>query len=73
MHRTTVYFPDEIRESVAQMASELRCTEAEVIREAVRSYVAAKKKPRPSIPLFSSRQETLAERVDEALTGFGER
>ena len=73
MHRTTVYFPDDIRESVVQLASELQCTEAQVVRDAIRSYVDSRKKLRPTLPLFTSNHRTLAERVDEELKGFGER
>jgi hypothetical protein len=29
-------------------------------------------RPRPTLPLFRSSDPTLAERVDEALAGFGE-
>ena len=46
--------------------------EAELIREALRAVTAHSAPPRPRLPLFKSGKPRLAERVDEALAGFGE-
>ena len=70
MQKTTVYVPEELKRSLAQAAAARGCSEAELIREALRA-VTAGSAPRPRLPLFESRKPRLAERVDEALAGFG--
>ena len=72
MHRTTLYFPEDLRLALTRFAEENGCTEAEIVRGAVRAYVVSKSAPRPKLPLFTSRKATLAEHVDEELNGFGE-
>jgi hypothetical protein len=71
MHRTTIYLPDDLRRAVKQAARDRGASEASFIRRAIERAVAEAEPPRPRLPLFSSRDETLAERVDEALSGFG--
>ncbi len=72
MKKTTIYLPDELKAALERVALERRRSEAELIREAVRDLVRNAETPRPRLPLFSSDDPTLAERVDEELRGFGE-
>ena len=70
MQKTTVYVPDDLKQALARTAAARGCSEAELIREALRAMTAAP--PRPRLPLFNSRKPRLAENVDQALAGFGE-
>ena len=72
MHKTTVYVPDELKLALAGVAAASGCSEAELIRQALRTLTAGAAPPRPRLPLFKSRKPRLAERVDQALEGFGE-
>ncbi len=71
MQKTTVYLPDDLKRALEQAAASRGCSEAELIREAVRALTGGAARPR--LPLFRSGQRGLAERVDQALKGFGER
>ena len=72
MKKTTVYLPDELKAALEQAAAQGR-SEADLVREAVRELTQRLEPPRPRLPLFSSGDPTLAERVDEELReGFGE-
>ena len=51
----------------------IRPSEAELIREAIAALVQTGAQPRPRGGLFESGDSALAEHVDEALAGFGER
>ena len=73
MKKTTVYLPDELKADLARAAASQGRSEAELIREAVRELTQKLEPPRPRLPLFSSGDPTLAERVDEELArGFGD-
>ncbi|MBI3376407.1 MAG: ribbon-helix-helix protein, CopG family [Betaproteobacteria bacterium] len=72
MQKTTVYVPDELKRALAQTAVSRGCSEAELIREALRAVTEHAAPPRPRVPLFKSRKPRLAEHVDDALAGFGE-
>ena len=72
MHKTTVYVPGELKAALTRAASARGCSEAELIREALRDITARSMPPQPRLPLFRSRKPRLAERVDQALAGFGE-
>jgi hypothetical protein len=72
MKKTTVYLPEELKSALGRIAREKRRSEAELIREAIRVLVKDSELPRPRLPLFSSGDPTLAERIDEELVGFGE-
>jgi len=73
MKKTTVYLPDDLKAALGRVAAEKGRSEAELIREAVGGLVRSSERPRPRLPLFSSSDPTLAERVDEELgRGFGE-
>jgi hypothetical protein len=72
MQKTTLYLSKELKRSIKR-ASKLRsCSESEVVREAIARFTD-NAVVRPQLPLFSSGQTDLAERVDELLDGFGER
>jgi hypothetical protein len=72
MRKTTVYLPDDLKFALGRVAVEKGRSEADLIREAIRNLVRDSEPPRPRVPLFSSGDPTLAERVDEELRGFGE-
>lgn len=72
MKKTTVYLPDELKAALEWTAAAQGRSEAELIREAVRRLTREQEQPKPRLPLFSSGDPTLAERVDEELReGFG--
>ncbi len=76
MVRTTVYLTEELKAELELAAEKSGESEAEIIRRGVAAAVAeiaANAARRPRIPLFTSSDPGLAERVDEALAGFGER
>ena len=73
MRKTTVYLPDALKRALERAAEARGCSEATLIREAVRVLAEAAAPPRPRLPLFKSGKRGLAERVDRALAGFGER
>lgn len=72
MKKTTVYLPEDLDTALKQAAGSQGRSEAEIIREAVRNPLDSMQQPRPRLPLFRSVDPTLAERVDEELSGFGE-
>ena len=72
MKKTTVYLPDDLKRALDQAAASRGGSVADLVREALRELVAATAPPKPRLPLFQSGQPDLAERVDEALAGFGE-
>ena len=72
MKKTTVYLPDDLKAALERAAAEKGKSEAELIRKAVEELVRGLERPRPRLPLFSSGDPTLAERVDEELRDFGE-
>jgi hypothetical protein len=71
MRKTTVYLPDDLKFALGRVAVEKGRSEADLIREAIRDLVRDSEPPRPRVPLFSSGDATLSERVDEGLRGFG--
>jgi len=73
VRKTTVYLPDDIKESLSRLAAETGRSEAELIRQALIMLTASAPRPRPNGRLFDSGTGGLAEAVDEALAGFGER
>jgi hypothetical protein len=72
MRRTTVYLPDDLKAALERTASARGTSEAEIVREALVAATREPAYPKPRLPLFESGDPTLAERVDEALAGFGE-
>lgn len=75
MVKTTVYLPEDLKASLERVAAERGRSEAELIREAIRTLVAGGEPARPRIPLVAAPlgDPTAAERVDELLDGFGAR
>ncbi len=72
MRRTTVYLPENLKEELERVARAEGRSEADLIREGVSRVVEIHASPAPRIPLFSSADPSLSERVDELLVGFGE-
>lgn len=73
MQKTTIYVPKELKAALQRAASARGCSEAELVREALRDVAARATPPQPKLPLFRSGKPRLAERIEEALAGFGER
>jgi hypothetical protein len=71
MEKTTVYLPDDLKAAVKHAAHQRGVSEAEVIRESIRTAVGGSR-PRPRGGLYSG-TEPVARHVDELLEGFGER
>lgn len=72
MQKTTVYIPKEVKVALGELAAARGVSEAELIREALHKITADTRSPSPRLPLFKSGKPRLAERVDDALSGFGE-
>jgi Arc/MetJ-type ribon-helix-helix transcriptional regulator len=72
MKKTTVYLPSDVKRALSGLAAARSVSEAELIRDALRSLTAQAAPPRPRLPLFKSGKPRLAERVEEALSGFGQ-
>jgi hypothetical protein len=72
VQKTTVYLPDSLKRRLAQAAHRRGQPEAALIRAAIERLLDEEARPRPTVPLFRSGDPTLAERVDEALSGLGE-
>ena len=73
MERTTVYLTEAQKRDLERAARISGRSEAELIREGVDVVTARHQVAEPTLPLFESGLPDLAERVDEALEGFGER
>ncbi len=67
-HKTTIYLPDDLRDSIKSEAKRRGCSEAKVIRDAISEAIV---RPLPNAGLLDV--EPMAERVDELLVGFGDR
>jgi hypothetical protein len=70
MEKTTIYLPLELKTAVKRVAQRRGVSEAEVIRESIRSAVGGER-PRPRGALFAS-GDPIARQADDQLTGFGE-
>jgi hypothetical protein len=73
MEKTTVYLPRELKRALSRLARQRRCSEAELLREAVARLTEQADAPMPRLPLFRSAGPSIAEDVDRALEGFGQR
>ena len=73
MTKTTVYLPDDLKRALKRLARQRRCSEAELLREAVTRLAGEADAPAPRLPLFRSTGASIAENVDGALEGFGAR
>jgi hypothetical protein len=69
--KTTLYLPADLKAAVKRAANERGVSEAEVIRESLRTTVG-QRRPRPRGGLFAS-GAPIARQADEHLAGFGER
>lgn len=72
MVKSTVYLPEDLKKELERVAQARSVSEAQLIREGVRSIVNHHTPPHPRIPLFVSDDPTLSERADELLKGLGE-
>lgn len=71
--RTTIYLPYDMKEAIEREASRRGITEAELIREAVRSHISTSVARKQQVPVFpDGLGEELGTRVDELLEGMGE-
>ena len=73
MEKTTVYLTEAQKRALARAARATGRSEAELIREGIEVVTSRHRVAEPQLPLFESGQPDLAERVDEALAGFGDR
>jgi predicted transcriptional regulator len=73
MEKTTVYLPDDLKQALRRAARASGRSEAELIREGIGLVTGTLRMAEPRLPLIESGQPDLAEHVDEALAGFGER
>ena len=71
MEKTTVYLPRELKRALKRLARDRKCSEAELLREAVARLTDQADAPMPRLPLFRSTGPSIAEDVDRALDGFG--
>jgi hypothetical protein len=71
MMKTTVYLPPALKRGLAKLAKQRRCSEAELLREAVSRLTNEADVPAPRLPLFRATGPSIAEDVDRALEGFG--
>ena len=71
MTKTTVYLPDDLKRALKKLANQRRCSEAELLREAVARLASETDAPIPKVPLFRSSGPSIAEETDGALEGFG--
>lgn len=73
MERTTVYLTETQKRDLERAARISGRSEAELIREGVDVVTRRHQVAEPILPLFESGLPHLAEHVDAALEGFGER
>lgn len=71
MKKTTVYLPPDLKRALTRLARQRRCSEAEVLRDAIARLAGEAEAPAPKLPLFRSTGPSIAEDVDGALHGFG--
>lgn len=74
MEKTSVYLPPELKKALKRLARERKCSEAELLREAVAALTQGIDAPAPRLPLFRSKGSSIAEKIDDELSkGFGTR
>jgi ribbon-helix-helix CopG family protein len=71
MEKTTVYLPLELKTALKRAAQRRGASEADIIRDAIRSAVFDDR-PRPTPGLFAS-EHPIARDADTHLDGFGDR
>jgi Arc/MetJ-type ribon-helix-helix transcriptional regulator len=72
--KTTLYLPDDLKEKIEAVARVERRSEADVVRDAISTAVAARRPPEPRVPLPGVRlgNPSVGESAGELLDGFGE-
>ncbi len=74
MEKTSVYLPSDLKKALKRLARQRRCSEAEILREALARLTGDAEAPVPRLPLFRSKGPSIAEAIDEVLEeGFGVR
>ncbi len=73
MERTTVYLTESQKRDLERAARISGRSEADLIREGVDVVTRRHQVAEPTLPLFESGLPDLADHVDSALEGFGER
>jgi len=73
MEKTTVYLSGDLKGALRRAARSTGRSEADLIREGIGLVTGTHRIAEPRLPLFESGQSDLAERLDDALEGFGER
>ncbi|HUF22995.1 MAG TPA: CopG family transcriptional regulator [Vicinamibacterales bacterium] len=73
MEKTTVYLPRDLKRAVARLARQQGRSEAALIRDALARLTREGTTPAPRLPLFRAEGPSIAEDVDRALDGFGDR
>lgn len=71
MDKTTIYLPAELKAAIKRVARQRGVSEAEVIRDSIRTAVG-NARPQARGGLFAS-GAPIAREADEHLAGFGER
>jgi predicted transcriptional regulator len=71
MHKTTLYLEDDVRARIAVVAKSTGRSQADVIRDALRSVLMRRTRPQ-SVGLGRGGPD-LSDHADDLLDGFGER
>lgn len=71
--KITVDLDDQMKRDLERLAASSRRSEAKLVRDAVAALIGRAPKPRPRGQLFRSSDDASSERVEELLSGFGER
>ena len=71
--KITVDLDDQMKRDLQRLAASSGRSEAQLIRDAVAALIGCAATPRPRGQLFSSGDGASSERVDELVSGFGER
>ena len=71
MKKTTVYLTELQKQALQRAARIAGVSQAELIREGVDIVTRRHQVSEPILPLFASGMPDLAERVDDAMRGFG--
>jgi hypothetical protein len=72
MHKLTVRISEALKRELERAAVATGRSEADLVCEGIRLIIAELAPPTPHFGAFDSGDPTLADRVDELLTGFGE-
>ena len=55
MEKTSVYLPSDLKKALKRLARQRRCSEAEILREALARLTGDAEAPVPRLPLFRSK------------------